>query len=237
MNIQNTQSRADVATAVNTFSSRVYGWMTFGLSLTAFIAYLIFKTQLYVQMMPFAMLIIIGTLIVGIAIQKLINKISFATAVLLFLLYTVLEGVFFGTILPAYAAAYGGDVIWITFATTALIFGIAMAYGVFTKSDLTGLKTILAIALTGLIAISLLYFVLSFFMELGWLHLLISYVGLGVFVGLTAYDAQRIRIVSQQAPDNSPAAYKLSLLMALRMYINVIMIFWYLLQIFSARRR
>ena len=70
-----------------------------------------------------------------------------------------------------------------------------------------------------------------------WANLFISYLGLVIFVGLTAYDAQTIRSFSMQADIASVASYKLSLIMALRMYINVIMIFWYLLRIFSSSRK
>ena len=73
-------------------------------------------------------------------------------------------------------------------------------------------------------------------MNLTIFHLVICYLGLVIFVGLTACDAQTIRAMSMQVDINSVASYKLSMVMALRMYINVIMIFWYLLQIFTSRR-
>ena len=135
------------------------------------------------------------------------------------------------------AHAYGGEIIWSAFATASVIFAIAVGYGVFTKSDLTSLGKILMIAVMGLFAVTLLYFVLSFFMNLTWLHLVISYIGRGIFVGLTAYDAQQIRYMSVQVSGDSVAGAKMSLLMALKMYINVVMIFWYLLQIFASGKR
>jgi FtsH-binding integral membrane protein len=112
-----------------------------------------------------------------------------------------------------------------------------MAYGAFTKSDLTRIGKILSLAVVGLLAVTLIYFIMSFFITLTWMNLLISYLGLVIFIGLTAYDAQQIRNLSFQTNSNPIAAYKLSLIMALRMYVNVIMIFWYLLQIFSSSRR
>ena len=90
--------------------------------------------------------------------------------------------------------------------------------------------------LFGLVGITLVYFLFSLFAPLPGMILLISYVGLVLFVGLTAYQAQAIRALSLQA-DNSQASYKLSIMMALSMYLNVIMIFWYLLQIFASGRR
>jgi uncharacterized protein len=118
-----------------------------------------------------------------------------------------------------------------------VIFLAAMLYGKFTRSDLTSLGRILRIALIGFMGITLLYFILSFFVPMTWAMVLISYLGLILFVGLTAYDAQTIRSFSLMAQPDSAASYKLSLVMALKMYINVIMIFWYLLQIFSSSRR
>jgi len=86
----------------------------------------------------------------------------------------------------------------------------------------------------GLVAITLLYMVLSMFMPMTGMMLIISYFGLVIFVGLTAYDANQIRKMSAQVDGYSVMSCKLSLVMALRMYINVIMVFWYLLQIFSS---
>src|SRR5206468_4224245 len=122
------------------------------------------------------------------------------------------------------------------FGTAGLLFCTAALYGVMTRADLTQLGRILTIGLIGLVAVSLLYFVLSFFVQVTWLQLLISYVGLIIFVGLTAYDAQQIRAMALQVGGQSALAHKLSLVMALRMYVNVVMIFWYLLQIFAAGR-
>lgn len=233
------RDRAVSNTNLATFSSRVYGWMAIGLGVTAAIAYSVYATGAYVKLMPFWWVWTLGTLGIAFAINGLIGRISIQGAIGLFLTYAALEGMLFGTILPAYAAAYGGQVIWSAFATGGLIFAVGTIYGTVTKSDLTALGKILTFALIGLVAVSLLFMVLSFFMQLTWMHLLISYLGLGIFVGLTVYDAQTIRRFSMQAEHagDSIASYKLSLIMALKMYVNVIMIFWYLLQIFSSGSR
>ncbi len=223
--------------AVGTFSSRVYGWMAIGLSFTAVIAYFIFKTGLYITLMPFWWVGALATFAVAMGISSQMNRLSAGAVVALFMTYAGLEGILFGTMLPAFAAAYGGQVIWSAFLTAGAIFALAMGYGMFTKNDLTSLGRILTFGLIGLITVSLLFMVLSFFMSMTWAHLLISYLGLVIFIGLTAYDAQTIRAMSMQVDVNSTASYKLSLVMALKMYINVIMIFWYLLQIFSSGRR
>lgn len=225
------------ARAIGTFSSRVYGWMAIGLGVTASVAYFLFQSRLFLKILPFWWICAIGTFGVAMAINAGLKKFSIRNVIALFLTYATLEGVLFGTILPAFAAAYGGEVIWTAFLTAAAVFGSAMLYGIFTKNDLTTLGRILSFALIGLIALSLVFLILSFFTPLPFAYLLISYLGLVIFVGLTAYDAQTIRAFSMQVDVNSAASYKLSLVMALRMYINVIMIFWYLLQIFSSGRK
>lgn len=223
--------------ALSSFVNRVYGWMAIGLSLTASIAYFIYQTGAYQALMPFWWLWSMGAFAIAMGMNFAIKRASIVTVIGLFLTYASLQGMLFGTILPLYAAAYGGSLIWTAFASAAVIFCLAMCYGIFTKSDLTQLGRILTMALVGLLVLSLLFFVLSFFMSITWMQLLISYLGLGIFVGLTAYDAQSIRAMSTQVEANSVAGYKLSMVMALKMYINVIMIFWYLLQILSSNNR
>ncbi len=228
--------QVDTAT-VNTFATQVYGWMSIGLALTAFVAWFVFKTGLYIKLYPYWWVMAIGTFIISMSMVSMINKLSFTALAGLFLSYTALEGVFFGCLLPGYAAAFGGQIIWAAFATAAIVYGIAILYGVFTKSDLTSLGRILSIGMIGLVAVTLFYVVLSMFMPVTKFTLIISYLGLIIFTGLTAYDANQIKRMSQQVDGYSVASCKLSLVMALKMYINVIMIFWYTLQILSSSNR
>jgi FtsH-binding integral membrane protein len=225
------------AQAVGTFSSRVYGWMAIGLGLTASIAYLIFRTGLFIKLMPFWWVWALATFGIGMGFNASIQRFTLGGVIGMFLTYAALEGLTFGTILPAFAAAYGGHVIWLAFVTAAGVFLLAMGYGIFTKNDLTSVGRILTLGLLGLIGITLIFMIISLFIPLPFINLLISYLGLVIFVGLTAYDAQTIRRFSLQADVHSVASYKLSMIMALKMYINVIMIFWYLLRIFSSSNR
>lgn len=225
------------ASAVGTFSTRVYGWMSLGLGVTAAVAYFLYVTGIYMALMPFWWVWAFGTFGIAMGMNAALQRLSFPAVAGLFLTYAGLQGIVFGTILPFFAASFGGAVIWTAFATSAGIFLSAALYGMFTKSDLTSLGRILSFALMGLIVVSLIFFVLSLFMPIGGAQLVISYLGLIIFIGLTAYDAQTIRSLSMQADIQSVASYKLSLVMALRMYINVIMLFWYLLRIFSSQRK
>ena len=226
----------DAAAQVSTFASRVYGWMATGLALTAFVAYTIFTTGAYISILPYAWLCGFATLGIAFAMGGMLERLSFTSMTALFLSYAAVQGVFFGTVLPLYAASYGGGVIWTAFASAAGLYGLAVGYGMFTKADLTNLGRIISVALIGFIGITFLYAILSMFYHLPMLHLMICYAGLVMFIGLTAYDAQQIRDYSYRVDSNSLMGYKMSLLVALRMYINVIMIFWYLLQILTSRR-
>jgi FtsH-binding integral membrane protein len=231
--MQTQSSPADVAS----FSSKVYTWMTMGLGITSAVAYAVAKTGLYVQIMPFWFLLILGTFFITFFIVRKADTMTFPTMATWLTVYAVIEGVFFGTILPAYALQYGGDVIWMAFLTSAVLYGIAAAYGTATKSDLTQIGRIFTLGVIGLMAVTFIFFIASFFTDVTWMTLVISYIGLGLFVGLTAYDAQNIRRLSAHASVGSATSNKLALMMALRMYTNVIMIFWFLLQIFSGGRR
>ena len=90
------------------------------------------------------------------------------------------------------------------------------------------------VAVMGLLAITVVFAIVSLFVFMPLFYLLICYLGLVIFVGLTAADAQAIRRVAANVGNDSVVSYKLSLVMALKMYCNVIMVFWYLLQIFSS---
>ena len=227
------QDRSDVE-SINTFATQVYSWMAIGLALTAVIAWFVYASGLHTTLIRYTLVLALGTFGVTMAISTRMNKLSFSGLASLFLVYSALEGLLFGSILPGYAQAFGGQLIWTAFGTAALIFSLAVAYGMFSKSDMTSLGRILSMAVMGLVAVTVLYMVLSFFMPVTKMMLVISYFGLIIFVGLTAYDAQQIRKISEQVDGYSVMSCKLSLIMALRMYINVIMIFWYLLQILSS---
>jgi FtsH-binding integral membrane protein len=229
-------AKSEAYLAASTFSTKVYGWMTLGLAVTAITSWFVWTTGLYMTLMPYWWLMGIATLGIAMAISFRLDAMKLTTLAVLFLSYAFVEGLFFGTVLPAYAANYGGGIIWSAFAVGAIVYLTAMIYGIVTKSDLTRIGTILTFGLLGLIGVTIVFALLSFFFNMTWMNLVISYIGLVIFVGLTAWDAQTIRRMSAQIGHGSDAviAYKMALVMALRMYINVIMLFWYLLQIFAS---
>lgn len=217
-----------------TFASGVYSWMTAGLAVTTFVSLGLYYSGLYRSLFAFWWIWCLGTLGVSFFINARLQTLSLPAVMSLFLVYSVLEGMFFGTVLPIYAAQYGGGVVWAAFGSAALVFGMAALYGALTKNDLTQMNKILTVAVMGLLAITVVFAIVSLFVFMPLFYLLICYLGLVIFVGLTAADAQAIRRVAANVGNDSVVSYKLSLVMALKMYCNVIMVFWYLLQIFSS---
>lgn len=224
------------AAQVTSFASLVYNWMSTGLGLTACVAYFIYQMQWHPYLLAWTLPIVLVQLGVVFAIQAGMRSWSFETLLSMFYLYSGLNGLVFGSILPLYALRYGGDIIWVAFATCAAIFFAATVYGRSTKTDLTRYASLLQFGLYGLIALSVSSIILSFFMNVSGMTLMIAYIGLVVFVGLMVMESQQIRRLSAQCDMNDPNSRRLALMCALGMYINIVTVFWYLLRILSSSR-
>lgn len=223
-------------TSTATFASQVYTWLMTGLGMTAILAFLCYQNGWFMMLAGWTMPIVLASFGVSMVISLGINRISYVTAAILFVSYSLLQGLMFGTVLPFFAMQYGGDIIWVSFATASALFAGASFYGKWTKSDLTEVSRLLNFGVLALVVISLVFMVLSFFMPLRGMDLLIAYAGLVIFVGLIVTDSQKIKQMSAQVEMGSESSNKLSLITALGMYINVVMVFWYLLRIFSNAR-
>ena len=171
--------------------------------------------------------IAIAELILVITVSAAINRLSLSVATLLFVVYSVLNGAFLSSIFLVYTASSISTVFFITAGTFA-----AMALlGYTTKTDLTSIGKILFMALIGMIIAT----IVNLFVKSTGLDLIISYIGVLVFVGLTAYDSQKIKQMLLQAPDAGEGAQKVALLGALSLYLDFINLFLYLLRIFGRR--
>ena len=210
---------------------KVYVWMTLALVITGFTAYgvatspgvlqLIFGNQILFWGM------IIAELALVIGVSAAINRLSLTTATLMFILYSVINGALFSSIFLIYTASSIATVFFITAGT----FGVMVLIGYTTKTDLTSIGKYLFMALIGLIIATL---VNMFIKSEGFTYIL-SYIGVLIFVGLTAYDSQKIKQMLLQAPDAGEGAQKLALLGALTLYLDFINLFIYLLRIFGRR--
>ena len=211
---------------------KVYVWMTLALVLTGITAYGVASSpglMMTIFQTPAIMWgLIIAELAIVIAISAAINRLSLTTATLLFVLYSVLNGATFSLIFAVYTMSSIANVFFITAGT----FGVMAAYGYFTKRDLSSLGRLLLMALIGLIIATL---VNVFLVKSSGFDLILSYAGVLIFVGLTAYDTQKIKQMLAMQTDMGEGAQKVALLGALSLYLDFINLFLYLLRIFGRR--
>jgi FtsH-binding integral membrane protein len=222
---------AEAQLARQSFLTSVFGWMFLGLALTAGIAaYVAASGDMigWFEDHPYAFLIMfVGQLGLVIAISAGINKISYPVAVFLFALYAALNGFIFSIILEAYTTAS----IASAFGVAAGMFGGMAAYGYVTKRDLSSMGSILFMGLIGVI--------IGLFVNIIWansvLYWFVTFAGVLVFCGLTAYDMQKLKQIGSSGLDEK-TAQKASILGALSLYLDFINLFLFLLRIFGSAR-
>lgn len=220
----------DSRSGVAAFLTGVYYWMTFALGLSALCAWAVGTTPNLVKMVygtPLFWVLIIGELALVFVLSGLILKMSASLATALFAAYAAINGVTLGVIFVAYSTA----AITSAFLTTAVTFGAMAVYGTVTKRDLTKLGSILFMALIGLIIAS----IVNIFWANSTLYWAVTYLGVLIFVGLTAYDAQKIKNMYYQLGGTSEMNRKLMVLGALSLYLDFVNLFLYLLRIFGRR--
>ena len=218
------------STYVAQYMTKVYGWMFLGLSITAIVAFLTATSEaavsfLYGNRMVFFGLFILQIFLVGALVVR-IQKMSAAAATAIFIGYSVLTGITFSALILAYTA---GSLVTV-FGITAGTFGIMSAVGYFTKQDLTSFGRLMFMGLIGIILAS----IVNFFLHSSTLYWIISYVGVAVFVGLIAYDTQKIK--SYALLESEEDRKKGAILGALALYLDFINLFIYLLRLFGSRR-
>lgn len=208
---------------------KVYLWMTLALMITGITAAgvanspnilaLIYSSQVVMWG------IIIAEFVLVIYISARLEKLSLSTATTLFALYSILNGVMLSSIFLLYSTAIISKVFFITAGT----FGVTALYGYATKKDLSSLGNILFMALIGLVIAT----VVNVFMKSAMFDLILSYIGVIIFVGLTAWDSQKIKHMMMVQQDADESAQKLALIGALSLYLDFINLFLYLLRIFG----
>ena len=221
----------EASAALPELMRKVYVWMTLALVITGFTAYAVAATP-NLQQLVFANTWVLWGLIIAevglvIAINAAINKLSLAMATLLFILYSVINGATLSVIFVAYSIGTISKVFFITAGT----FAVMAFIGYVTKTDLSKMGKILFMALIGIIIAT----VVNIFVKSSGLDMILSYVGVLVFVGLTAYDTQKIKQMLWQAGNVSETSQKVALLGALSLYLDFINLFLYLLRIFGRR--
>lgn len=211
----------------------VYVWMTLALVITAFVAMYVAKSYTLLAAIAQNSLLFWGLLIAEIGVvwylSARISSISFTKATVLFILYSILNGVTLSFIFAIYTAAS----IASTFFITAGTFAVVAIFGYVTKKDLSKIGNICIMALIGIIIASL----VNLFLKSAMMDVVISYIGVLLFVGLTAYDTQKIkRLLSADDMEVNETTQKIALLGAMTLYLDFINLFLYLLRLLGDRK-
>lgn len=222
----------DIAKVQQAFLTKVYGWMFVGLLVTAGFSFftlssqtmldLIFSTQWGIWILLFSELGLVMYL------SARIESMKAETATMLFLLYSTLNGV---TLAPIFIF-YTGESIMQTFLICSGMFGAMSFYGYVTKKNLDGVGSYLSMGLIGIIIAS----IINMFLSSETLNWTISLVGIVIFVGLTAYNTQKMKSMSYVMMEGGSVAQKGAIIGALVLYLNFINLFLMLLRFFGARR-
>ena len=215
---------------VQTYMSHVYGWMTVGLLLTALVAWFASSNMALIQLLYKGMwVLLIAELALVFVISGMINRLSGAAATTLFMLYSVLNGCTFSI----YFLVYTSSSIASVFFITAGMFAALAFYGYTTKRDLSSFGRFLFMGLIGLVIASL----VNIFMHSEPLMWAITYIGVFVFAGLTAYDTQKLKELGDGLPQDDQNIFRRYVILgALQLYLDFINLFIMLLRIFADRR-
>jgi uncharacterized protein len=225
-------SQKDIALEQSRFISKVFGWMSVALLITTLTSLWVAQSpelinMIFGQRFVFFGLIIGEVLLVG-YISSRIQHLSATTATLLFVGYAALNGVTISFIFLVYDL---GSIVS-TFLVTTLTFGIMSVYGYFTKTDLTKMGNLLGMALVGLVIGS----IVNIFWANSTLYWICTYAGVVIFIGLTAYDTQKIKEMNIIGNEGTDEDRKEAILGALTLYLDFINLFLFLLRIMGNRR-
>lgn len=236
-NFNYTQSHEETASMSKTFVASVFSWMFAALSITSIVAY-VFANNLDLLSLLVNIeaggLTILGYVVmfapIGfvLAMSLGFNRFSYPVILFLFLLYSAVMGASLSFIFLAYT---GGSIAG-TFVAAAGMFGLMAVVGYTTNTDLTKFGSIMMMALVGMIVASL----INWFIGSEGLDYIISFVGVLVFTGLTAYDVQKLKRIGAGVEYGNETTSKLVILGALNLYLDFINLFLFLLRLFGNRK-
>lgn len=211
----------------------VYLWMTLALAITGFTAMYIAKSYTFLETIAQNSMMFWGLLIAEIGLvmylSARIQRISFTTATLLFIAYSIVNGLTLSILFMVYTMSS----IATTFFITAGTFGAMALFGYITKKDLTRIGSLCGMAVIGLI----IAMIVNMFLHNSMMDMVISGIGVLVFVGLTAYDSQKIKqMLTGNDIEINETTQKIALMGALTLYLDFINLFIYLLRLFGDRK-
>ena len=215
---------------VGAFLSKVYGWMFLGLLITALVAFAVATSPALIEMFLVNRLVfwglIIAQLVVVFYLSARVDRVAPMTAAILFMVYSAMVGVTSSVILLVYTAAS----IFSAFVVTAGMFGAMAVFGSVTKKSLAGWGQFLFMGLIGVVLAS----IVGLFWQNDAFQFVICVVGVVVFTGLTAYDAQRLKHMAVSLPDGRVGSY--AVVGALSLYLDFINLFFFILRLLGGRR-
>jgi uncharacterized protein len=224
--------REQVAAGVGEFIRRVYNWMGLGLALTALVALYTASNQHLLSLIVGNSLVFFGLIIAELALVLIlsaaISRMQSTTGMLLFFLYSALNGLTLSVIFLAYTRASIAN----TFFVTAGTFGVMSFYGYTTQRDLTSWGSFLFMGLIGIILAS----VVNIFLNSQMIYWVVTYAGVLIFVGLTAYDTQKLKTMAMAGFASEEDQRKTAVMGALALYLDFINLFLMLLRIMGSRR-
>lgn len=224
-------------TIARSFISNVFSWMFLALALTAGVAYFTSESETMLRMMinfetggisAFGWIVTFAPFALVLFMSFGFNRMSQSAMIALFIVYSVLMGMSLSFILLVYTAAS----IFKTFLITASMFGVMALLGYTTKTDLTRFGSIMLMGLIGIIIAML----VNFFMQSETLDYIISFVGVLIFTGLTAYDVQKLKNIGASGLSDGETMGKMTIFGALTLYLDFINLFLFLLRFFGRGR-
>ncbi len=223
---------ASPAAIQNAFVNRVYGWMCAALALTGGVAWIVAHNEHLLRLVfqkGIFWVLIVATFVLVVSLSAAINRISAEAATAAFIAYSVLEGALFSSIFAVYTQAS----IATTFFAASLTFGLSSLAGWAIRRDLSGFGRFLMFALIGFIIGT----VINIFWANSGFEVFLTYAGILLFAGLSAYDTQKIKFMSMNAGAMAREdGKKLAIVGALMLYLDFINLFLLLLRIFGGRR-
>lgn len=225
----NSVSRAAQASLMRS----VYVWMTLALVITGLTAMYVAKSMTLINLMLQSSLLFWGLIIAEVGVvmylSARIHRMAFSTATVLFILYSLLNGVTLSVLFLIYTMSS----IATTFFVTAGTFGAMALVGFVTRRDLSRIGSLCIMGVIGIIIASL----VNMFLHNSMMDMVISYIGVLLFVGLTAYDSQKIkRLLTAEGIEVNETTQKIALMGAMTLYLDFINLFIYLLRILGDRK-
>ena len=222
----------NAALSQNSFINRVFGWMTVGLALSGVVAYAVAQNvELLSKVVHGIWVLFILELVVVIGLSAALKTISATMATLGFLFFALLNGLTLSVIF----VAYDPESLMATLFVTSGMFGAMGLYGWMTHRDLSGIGSFCMMGLIGLILAS----VVALFVSNPAFYMAISVIGVLIFVGLTAYDMQKIKLLAaavEESDIDGEGGRKIAVIGALELYLDFVNLFLYLLRLFGRRR-